>query len=82
MKVLDPNQPRFPDNFLKKPAQYMKKETWVWPISGKTKISVIGGEGCYGDGINTFEIWDFREPEPEGYKTKDEINNYLRAHPF
>ena len=43
-----------------------------------TKISIVGGaQGLYGDGINTFEMFDFDKSEPDGFLTIDEINAYL-----
>jgi hypothetical protein len=50
---------------------------------GKTIISVIGGGfGHYGDGVTTFEMYDFREEDPQGYLTVDEINEHLKQNPF
>ena len=48
----------------------------------KRVVSVVGGgRGLYGDGVNTFEMWDFREEEPQQYLTREEINQHLKNHP-
>lgn len=51
--------------------------------TGKTLISVIGGGlGHYGDGETTFEMWDYREDDPQGHLTAEEINEHLATNPF
>lgn len=49
----------------------------------KTLVSIIGGGlGHHGDGLQTFEMWDYREGEPQGYLTMDEINEHLTNNPY
>jgi hypothetical protein len=66
---------------------------WQWQLldeKGECLVSVVGGSripGCgnfgavwYGDGVDTFEMWDMvNEPEPHAWLTKDEINAHLEA---
>lgn len=71
----------FPEDFKKTihrvyPSTYQYKAT---KLNGQT-ISIVGGApGLYGDGITTFEMWDFDEENPRGYLTIDEINDYLKT---
>lgn len=56
---------------------------WTYPTSDGTVISIVGGGmGLYGDGIKTFEMYDFRESEPRGYLTIEEINQHLTENPI
>lgn len=53
------------------------------PKTGNIVISIVGGGyGLYGDGINTFEMYDLREDEPRGYLSIDEINEHLKNNPL
>jgi hypothetical protein len=66
---------------------------WQWQLldaAGDCMVSVVGGDAAivnghrlpvwYGDGVNTFEMWDMvNEPEPHAWLTKDEINAHLEA---
>lgn len=77
--------PVFPQDFNVKAHPVVPGAThWTYPTSGDTVISVVGGGdfGLYGDGINTFEMYDFRESEPQGYLTSDEINEHLVNNPI
>jgi hypothetical protein len=68
----------FPEDFKKVAHPVIKGATrWLYK-----EISVIGGAGVYGDGINTFEMWDFRQDEPQPYLTKEEINLHLQNNPI
>ena len=50
---------------------------------GEVLISIVGGgSGLYGDGVRTFEMFDFREDEPQSYLLEDEINEHLKNNPF
>lgn len=45
-------------------------------------ISVVGGGDdnfLHGDGVTTFEMWDFDTPEPVNYQTASDINDYLKT---
>lgn len=47
----------------------------------KTPHQIVGGgsgSGLYGDGVNTFEFWDFREDMPKGCLTTEKINDLLK----
>lgn len=67
---------------LKTPEDY-KGEAITNIAAGQTIISVVGGAmGLYGDGVNTFEMWDFREDEPQAYLSKEDINAHLLANPI
>lgn len=36
-------------------------------VDNKPIVSIIWHSGAYGDGVNTVEVWDFRENEPRAY---------------
>lgn len=56
---------------------------WTAPTNGKIVISIVGGGyGLYGDGINTFEMYDFRESDVQGHLSTDEINEHLLNNPL
>lgn len=41
-------------------------------------ISVVGGgQGLYGDGVNTFEVWASWQEDVQGYLTKDEVTEVM-----
>ena len=73
----------FPDDFIKTPHSVIPGAVqWLATIpsdDGIHQISVVGGGfGLYGDGISTFEMWDIdHADEPQGYLTKEQINEYL-----
>lgn len=54
-----------------------------WPSFEDNKISIIGGSDMfYCDGTDdSFEMFDFREDEPQGYLTSDQINEHLKNNP-
>ena len=53
------------------------------PVPNPVTISIVGGgSGLMGDGVRTFEMYDFREDEPQGYLTKEEINTHLKDNPI
>jgi len=74
---------RFPEDFLHSSHQNVPGASrWVYPKTGDTVISIVGGGyGLYGDGVRTFEMYDFRDEEPQGYLTREEINAHLEANP-
>lgn len=76
--------PVFPDDFkVKKHGIVDNSKHWQYPNENKTVISVVGGGfGLYGNGITTFEMYDMRESEPQGYLTKEEINEHLKNNPI
>ena len=78
------NAPVFPQDFLRKAHQVVSGATqWVYPTTGDAVISIAGGGyGLYGDGVRTFEMFDFRDDEPQGYLLEDEINEHLRNNPI
>lgn len=79
MDTLEGNKLTFPDSFeLRDHRVIPGAKQWVYPKEGEVQISVVGGgTGLYGDGISTFEYWDFSEEAPEGYLTIIEINERL-----
>ena len=52
-------------------------------VGGVSKFALDGGEPVehqlvYGDGVETFEMWDHTcHTEPIGYRTKEQINKHL-----
>lgn len=71
----------FPESFQISEHHVVPGATqWTFIKPNGNNISIVGGGfGLYGDGINTFEMYDFDEDEPRGYMTKEEINDYLRS---
>jgi hypothetical protein len=71
----------FPESFEKKKHSVIFGATqWTYSENGAVVISVVGGGiGLYGDGINTFEMYDFRQEQPQGYLSIEEINEYLKS---
>jgi hypothetical protein len=48
--------------------------------AGDDIVSIVGGvpeSGLYGDGVTTFEMWDFAYGEPRGGMTIPQINEHL-----
>lgn len=76
----------FPDDFQKKPhpiSPALGRAAWQWALydqAGEMKVSVVGG--CepilHGNGIDTFEMWDFADPEPLNWLSAEEINKHLQ----
>ena len=74
---------RFPEDFSESAHPNVPGATrWKYPKTGDTIISIVGGAyGLHGDGVVTFEMYDFREDDPWDYLTKEEINAHLEDHP-
>lgn len=76
---------KFPEDFTCEPHHltdlgwaYRNAKQWKYVKPNGILISVVGGcAGLHGDGVNTFEMWDFDQEEPQGYLTKEQINEYL-----
>ena len=83
-KVLNRRNIKFPESFLKKPHSFPGATQWLLRESkGRVAISVIGGvRGLYGDGVLTFEIWDFKEDDVRGYMTKEQINDHIKKYTY
>ena len=73
----------FPEDFKQLPHRIVPGASqWIFPKEGEAVISVIGsGSGLYGDGVTTFEMYDFREDDVQGHLTKEDINEHLKAYP-
>lgn len=75
----------FPESFSVNAHQLVPgADQWklYYPNTDRVAISVVGGGfGLNGDGIDTFEMWDFRESDPQGYLTASEINEHLQKYP-
>lgn len=76
---------KFPDSFSKRAHPNVPGAT-QWKLlndDDETIISIVGGGlGLYGDGVKTFEMYDFREDGPQGYLSTDEINKHLDENPI
>jgi len=69
----------FPKDFIKTPHHLEGGIHWKLEKDGEVLMSIVGGaRGLYGDGINTFEIWDSQEDDVRGYLTIKEINKHLK----
>lgn len=74
---------KFPKDFKKRPHPYFKKGfQFELKQYGKTVISVISGNTEYGNGIKTFEMFDFREEDVQRYLSKCQINKHLALYPL
>ena len=75
---------KFPEDFTVKNHQIVQNaKQWLLKKDNEIIISIVGGGyGLYGNGIDTFEMWDYREDQPQGYLTKDEINTHLQYNPI
>lgn len=41
-------------------------------------ISIVGGgDGLYGDGVNTFEVWGSGMDDPHGWASKEDVTQHL-----
>ena len=41
------------------------------------RISVVGGNYTYGDGVDTFEVWRSCDSDVIGYQTKEQITELM-----
>ena len=75
---------KFPEDFTVKNHQIVQNaKQWLLKKDNEIIISIVGGGyGLYGNGIDTFEMWDYREDQPRGYLTEDEINTHLQNNPI
>ena len=76
---------KFPDSFTKQTHPVVPGAT-QWKLfnnDDEVIISIVGGgHGLYGDGVKTFEMYDFREGDVQGYLSTDEINKHLAENPI
>lgn len=62
---------------------FLGGKQWLFSVDGKDIISVIGGgNGTYGDGVKTFEMWDFREEDVQGWMTVQELEQHIVENPL
>ena len=54
---------------------------WLWKNDDITISIVGGGEGLMGNGVVSFEMWDSREDDIQGYLNVDDINTHLKKFP-
>jgi hypothetical protein len=75
---------KFPQDYDTRDHKYYKGSTeyLLRNDDGKPVISVVGGNGAHGDGVNTFELWDFREFKPINNLTIEQVNQYVKDHPI
>lgn len=76
---------KFPDDFTKESHVNVPNATqWkLYNNDNEVIISIVGGGlGLYGDGVKTFEMYDFREDGPQGYMSIEEINQHLNDNPI
>ena len=75
------NKIKFPESFEVKPHGCIPNAIqWLYKNENITISIVGGGKGLYGDGINTFEFWDFSQKSPIPYITKININTRLKKY--
>lgn len=75
---------KFPEDFEKrKHAVIPGAKQWVLKYKNDVIISVVGGSRlAYGNGINTFEMYDMRQEGPQGYLSIDQINDHIKKYPI
>lgn len=75
---------KFPEDFKVQTHSIVPNAMMAtYPKEGEVVISIVGGgTGLYGNGITTFEMWDFREEQPKGYLSVEEINLHLEQNPI
>jgi hypothetical protein len=78
---------KFPEDFVKKSHGVLPGATqWLYNRNDGNHniISIVGGGlGLYGDGVESFEMWDTKYMnDPQGYMTKEEIQTWLDEHPI
>ena len=72
------NQITFPESFIERPHPLFKSGKQWTLKTNRREISIVGGGGgLYGNGVTTFEYWDYSEDRPIGFLTKEEINEKL-----
>ena len=72
----------FPYDFERTTHQMVPGATqWHWTNNDITISIVGGGQGLMGDGVVSFEMYDFREDDVQGYLNVDEINAHLKKFP-
>ena len=73
-------QATFPESFSERPHPVgFGAQQWILlDANGEIIVSVVNGpRPFFYCGPDTFEVWDF-VGNPEGYLTKDDINEYLK----
>lgn len=77
---------KFPQDFSKEDHYiscfYPNTLQFKYPKTGETVISIVFGYPFYSNGVDTYEMYDFRENEPQCYLTIDQINEYLKNNPI
>ncbi len=72
----------FPQDFMSRPHSVGVGTQFCYPDFENTRISIVIGDMFYSNGSTTYEMWDFREEDPQGYLTVDEINEHLQNNPL
>lgn len=71
----------FPKDFTEEDHQLIPNaKQWLLKKDNEIIISIVGGGYWLNDdGVNTFEMWDFKEDFPRSNLTISEINNHLKT---
>ena len=72
---------KFPQDFNKKDHP-MSGNHYTYSKNGEVLVSVVLGRQFYSNGVDNYEMWDYREDEPQGYLTEEQINNHFKNNPF
>lgn len=71
----------FPKDFVEKNHPHSGLH-YTFSIDDKVYVSVLLGTAFYSNGVDTYEMWYFREDEPQGHLTINQINEHLKNNPF
>lgn len=76
------NKIKFPEDFTKIPHQIIPgayQYLYEYNDEYNNVVSIVGGGlGLWGDGVNTFEMWDTKHMyDPQGHMSIDDINQWL-----
>ena len=73
---------KFPQDFKFRSHPIGQCAQFCYPDFENVEISVVIGDVFYSNGVDTYEMYDFRQNEPQGWLTVDDINNHLLNNPF
>ena len=72
---------KFPDDFTSEQHRFGGIH-YKYSLFNELKISIVFGRSFYSNGIDTYEMWDYREGDPQGYLSIEQINEHLKNNPF
>lgn len=73
---------KFPQDFKFRTHPIGVGAQFCYPDFDNAEVSVVIGDMFYSNGVDTYEMFDFREDDPQGWLTVDDINEHLLKNPF